>query len=156
MFLESYDPRYYINYSAPWTNAISADSSGVGEISKTIHLTGLQPNTTYWYALRTGGISSGAYWAYTPFYSFTTLGSITTGIKENINDDLVSTFPNPVNDMLTINSKTAEEYQITNALGSLIKSGIENVINVSDFANGVYFISIKTDKGSTIKKFIKQ
>lgn len=68
-------------------------------------------------------------------------------------------YPNPVNDILVIDTdEEIEEINIYNIVGiSVFKvNNIEHDINVSDFAEGVYFISIKTDKGEVVKRFIKK
>ena len=61
----------------------------------------------------------------------------------------------------TADSYTDEEIaeiNIYNIVGiSVFKvNSIKHDINVSDFAEGVYFISIKTDKGEVVKRFIKK
>lgn len=68
-------------------------------------------------------------------------------------------YPNPVNDILVIDTdEEIEEINIYNIVGiSVFKvNNIKHDINVSDFAEGVYFISIKTDKGEVVKRFIKK
>lgn len=68
-------------------------------------------------------------------------------------------YPNPVNDILVIDTdEEIEEINIYNIVGiSVYKvNNIKHDINVSDFAEGVYFISIKTDKGEVVKRFIKK
>jgi len=68
-------------------------------------------------------------------------------------------YPNPVNDRLVIDTdEEIEEINIYNIVGiSVFKAdNIKHDINVSDFAEGVYFISIKTNKGEVVKRFIKK
>lgn len=68
-------------------------------------------------------------------------------------------YPNPVNDILVIDTdEEIAEINIYNIVGiSVFKAdNIKHDINVSDFAEGVYFISIKTDKGEVVKRFIKK
>lgn len=68
-------------------------------------------------------------------------------------------YPNPVNDILVIDTdEEIAEINIYNIVGiSVFKvNNIKHDINVSDFAEGVYFISIKTDKGEVVKRFIKK
>lgn len=69
-------------------------------------------------------------------------------------------YPNPVNDKLTI--ETSEEVKavnIYNLLGVAVystNSFVQNEINVSGLLEGVYFITIETDKGEIVKRFIKK
>ncbi|HBG70912.1 MAG: hypothetical protein A2W93_08705 [Bacteroidetes bacterium GWF2_43_63] len=71
-------------------------------------------------------------------------------ISENVNADLVSIFPNPASDnvVLSINGDVADgsSYRIFNSTGFLVSAGDitknQHHINVSDFANGLYFVEI--------------
>ena len=75
-----------------------------------------------------------------------------------LEEDMLSIYPNPVADKLKISNKnyTIESIEIFNVNGRAIKS-IEGVssIDVSDLSNGIYFIHIKTDKEEMNKKFVK-
>ncbi len=75
-------------------------------------------------------------------------------------------YPNPANDNLTI-SITYEQLRITDItvldiMGKQIKriktkgQSETCAVDVSGLPSGVYFIEIQTDKGSVVKKFIKQ
>ncbi len=67
------------------------------------------------------------------------------GIEENANSDIsVSISPNPTHDFCTVNSKSDE---IKNSIvfdiaGKVIKTQIEKKIDLTEFANGIYFIEI--------------
>lgn len=63
----------------------------------------------------------------------------------------ISVYPNPATDHITVIRNNNDEMFIYNVFGSLVKSTNENIINVSDFAPGVYFI--KTSEGTV--KFVK-
>ena len=63
----------------------------------------------------------------------------------------ISAYPNPATDHITVIRNNNDEMFIYNVFGSLVKSTNENIINVSDFAPGVYFI--KTSEGTV--KFVK-
>jgi hypothetical protein len=76
--------------------------------------------------------------------------------------DLISIYPNPVKDKLNISSSTAfiesvEVFDILNkrVISSSLGSMNQGSIDVSKLDNAVYFITIKTDRGSVTKKFIK-
>lgn len=77
--------------------------------------------------------------------------------------DTFSVTPNPANDFVNIsNSKNNKisEISITDINGRQVKNlkfnnVTETKCNVSDLNSGVYFITINTDNGKAIKKFIK-
>ena len=83
------------------------------------------------------------------------------GIEEYIINGLISVFPNPVSNTLTVSFSNNEEYGITiySIEGRLIKE-LKNVvgtkkINFSNIPNGIYIIKIKNNKVSLTKKLIK-
>lgn len=69
-------------------------------------------------------------------------------------------YPNPANDILFIETtENVKEVNIYNIVGIPVYSEYNfsnNSINVNDFAEGVYFISIKSDRGEVVKRFIKK
>ncbi len=78
-------------------------------------------------------------------------------------DSLISIYPNPVKDMLTIaikdNStiKTIELYDIQGRLlQTQLVNDVHSELNVSSRANGMYFIKINTDKGTKVEKLVKE
>jgi len=85
----------------------------------------------------------------------------TEGINENIINNIVTIYPNPTKDNLTIetNSNTAQKLEITNLIGQTIYTSYINkkaTINTSVFAKGVYVLKLSSDKETVVKKFIKQ
>jgi hypothetical protein len=75
-------------------------------------------------------------------------------LKENI-----KIFPNPTIDMLNIESNIAiDQISIKNILGAIqsINKTNTSIIDLGSFANGIYFIEIKTAQGTLISKVIKQ
>ena len=78
-------------------------------------------------------------------------------------NDLISIYPNPVKDVVNItikdNStiKTIELYDIQGRLlQTQLVNDITSQINLTERANGMYFIKINTDKGSKVEKLIKE
>lgn len=78
-------------------------------------------------------------------------------------NDLISIYPNPVKDILTItikdNStiKTIELYDIQGRLlQTQLVNDVHSELNVSSRANGMYFIKINTDKGTKVEKLVKE
>ena len=80
----------------------------------------------------------------------------------------LSVFPNPATDYLNISFLMKEEApvscKILDVTGKLLYNKqiesdgglIEESVNVSDFAKGIYFLRIETSKGTTIEKFVKE
>ncbi len=85
------------------------------------------------------------------------------GINELKNvDNSLTLFPNPANGILNIVSSTStiNSIEIKNNLGELIYQQLivnrQPSINVSEFKSGIYFITVKTDEGTSCKKFVKE
>ncbi len=82
-----------------------------------------------------------------------------SGINENNNTFAV--YPNPANNIINISNVTPKSnIVITNTIGAVVYSQEANntieMINVENFAKGVYFISIKNNYEINTVKFIKQ
>lgn len=69
----------------------------------------------------------------------------------------VDVFPNPTNGEVFI-SKLPENstITITNALGQTVWEGKETVIDLTEQAAGIYFLTVHTRKGSNTYKVIKE
>jgi len=78
----------------------------------------------------------------------------------NINEEIVTLFPNPATNYLTIETPQQTTIEISNIQGQIIKTleTKENKTNVdvSGFARGVYIINVETDKGVWRGKFVKE
>jgi len=90
------------------------------------------------------------------------MGSPFTSIENNIlASDKVTVFPNPAKDVSFLNidfpnatSKTLVD--INDAQGRLIRTEklTSNQINIAQLAKGIYFLKIKTEEGSYLKKIL--
>jgi hypothetical protein len=84
---------------------------------------------------------------------------IQTGIKEKILNNEINIYPNPAINNLIIESPQAV-IEITNIQGQIIKTfaitGNKTNIDVSAFPSGVYVVEVKTEKGISVNKFIKE
>ena len=74
---------------------------------------------------------------------------------------VVSMYPNPTTDyvMISIPSGASLKYSITNSMGSEVRKGMLNTgkIDVSSFANGIYFVQFCDENGRRLtKKLIVQ
>ncbi len=84
---------------------------------------------------------------------------IVTSINKQTNIHNLSIYPNPVSSQLSIDSdEKIEIIRIINVMGKIEKTFAPSnyTINVSDLANGIYFLQVKTDKALMNKKFIKE
>ena len=84
----------------------------------------------------------------------------TTSVAPVSNIRTVKIYPNPVDDMLTLQTNGGYNIlNITNTIGQLIMSqtinGAQTQINVSALPSGMYFITLKGDSGVTVQKFEK-
>ena len=83
----------------------------------------------------------------------------TLGISSNDISSLISLYPNPVKDVLTIDySKTINSIEVYSLDGQrLFTNRNQNrSIFLGDLASGMYFLKINTDSGYGVKKMIKQ
>ncbi len=92
------------------------------------------------------------------------------GIPEIPNNDLISVYPNPATNNLTIQTTRQATIEILNIEGQIIKrietkEGKTNVdhvgwssyvVDVSGFSKGIYMIRAQTDKGLWMGKFVKE
>jgi hypothetical protein len=90
---------------------------------------------------------------------YTLPNPLASGINENsINLNFIL-YPNPSNDFITIKGIDVASFEITNLIGQtvIISADVrDNMINISELNNGVYFIIITDVKGKKgVKKIIK-
>ena len=82
-------------------------------------------------------------------------------IVEHNNELNCNIYPNPASDILTIATELrVEEIAIYDIYGRAVRQQVnettgQQVVDVADLENGIYFINIKTDKGNIVKRFIK-
>ena len=69
----------------------------------------------------------------------------------------ITLFPNPATNTITINtSQEITSLTVVDQLGKVVLTKNESAtLDVSELQSGIYFIRIETEKGSVIKKFIK-
>ncbi|QXP79368.1 MULTISPECIES: T9SS type A sorting domain-containing protein [Winogradskyella] len=96
--------------------------------------------------------------------------SVTFRVEESLSvndfnlDGLINLYPNPTTNILNVDLTNLDEdvsYQVFNILGQDIqkgslKSNTTNVLNLSSYQSGVYFIKLSTNSGSMTQKLIKK
>ena len=121
-------------------------SSAGGNTAISAALSGLQPNTTYYY--QATGIATGNT-IYANQQQFTTDA---TGIATiGVNDINVSIYPNPAKQQFIINTHTSDTYTVDmynmigeKVLGQVISQPV-TTMQVSTLANGIYNVVVKKD-----------
>lgn len=69
----------------------------------------------------------------------------------------VAVYPNPAKDVVNVTATTAiKSVTINNISGKAVYTGVGGSIDISGFANGVYFIQTVTEKGTANTKFVKK
>ena len=80
------------------------------------------------------------------------------GVEEN--EASFNIYPNPVSDRLVIETEAnIEAVTIYTVTGVVVYSEVDfnnNTIDVSDFANGVYVMKVRTENGEAVQRFIKK
>ncbi|MCH8318194.1 MAG: T9SS type A sorting domain-containing protein [Bacteroidetes bacterium] len=85
-----------------------------------------------------------------------------TAIEEYLNSDYnINVYPNPVNEFVTINISSEKQIQLTVELKDLkgkilvtkIINGNNLQIDLSQFANSIYFLKISTTEGKMLKSY---
>jgi hypothetical protein len=83
------------------------------------------------------------------------------GVNENEIDKGITIYPNPVKNVINVNSKneikTIQLFDINGrVLMTKISNGLEEVVPIPDYSNGVYFLKVITQKGIKTQKIIKE
>ena len=83
------------------------------------------------------------------------------GTKDFETDKSVALYPNPTKGNVTINcDNTIKKIELFDVQGRILQTKIENnnaaQLNISNKANGLYFIRITTENGVTVEKVIKE
>lgn len=117
----------------------------------------LTANTTYDFRVKTICADNESDYITT---TFTTAG---VGINDNVLSNSISLMPNPAESYIDMNINSnveVTEIEIYNAFGQMIQlvqlTDNHAHINLDNFAKGMYFVRLYSDKGITTKKFIKK
>jgi hypothetical protein len=85
--------------------------------------------------------------------------TICTGVNSNLEDNLSSVivYPNPSSSILNIKTgEPLQEISIYNTLGALVQTEKTNTFSVEQLPAGIYILQIKTEKGTSTVRFIKE
>jgi hypothetical protein len=95
---------------------------------------------------------------------------VNENMEQEIMDKVINIYPNPANDMVTVEYPVGfEKYQVQlfDALGQVVYNHqikddgtnagtVKHQINIASFSKGVYFVSVTTEAGRTMKRLIIQ
>jgi hypothetical protein len=80
----------------------------------------------------------------------------TTGINE-IDEELISVYPNPASDMISVDVVDYEIIRVLNSCGHTIyESSKDCDIDLKEYPSGIYFINVVTNEQIITKKIVKQ
>jgi len=113
-----------------------------------------------------GTIAPGDSATFSYAYTFNGVSGIdSTGILatsvSNLSQGQLQIFPNPTTDELIIQStnQLISQFTITNSIGQQLLqqpiTGTQTKVNVSSLPAGLYYINLKGDNGSYVRKFVK-
>jgi len=153
-------PGRYISNKIVWTKISGTFIANGGE--KYISIGNFQDDSII-DTLFVGGSSDTGPYSWTGSYYYlddvAVYADTTVGINEISNKE-ITIYPNPATNNITIESPQAAVIEITNIQGQLVKTITANTnktdIDVSSFPGGVYIVEVKTDKGVSENKFIKE
>lgn len=146
------------------TGFVQGTGSAVVTTTNPHILTGLTINTTYDFYVR-AICSAGDSSAWSNAGNFSTLNVGINDLSTNVSIDV---YPNPSNGVFTLNVNTTDvselDIKVMNIQGQVVfaKNNFDNVstineqIDLSDNANGIYFITVTSDKGIVASKIIVQ
>lgn len=80
------------------------------------------------------------------------------GIQE-LNGNIISLYPNPTTEMVTIDLKGSFTYELVTLSGDILINGTgtdKSFVSLKDYATGIYFVNIKSETNTTSIKVIKQ
>jgi hypothetical protein len=87
---------------------------------------------------------------------FLSCTDVLTIIDNVINDDSIKIFPNPTSQNLKIEGlQLGMKVRIMNSIGLLIYEGKSNLIPVSNYSSGTYFLQVIDGNEIIVKKWIK-
>jgi len=129
-------------------------------------LTNLSPNTTYQWTIKSICDSvANDFSAFTGAKYFTTLSSSKIENASSLASDW-KIFPNPTTDKIYFSIENSQHEKISVVLNDIFgkeilrkeisNSSDENEIDISNYGAGIYFIQIKSESGTQVKRIIKQ
>ena len=146
------------NVTLNWVGSTDAESYLVKRDAETV---GATTETTFTDEVEVGGVYKYSVYAVNASGAMSAPLSVLvefdfTGITENQNAN-ISVYPNPANDVLTINTNDNFKYQLVNSLGQVVRSGSATnkaIVRVGDLNRGIYFLTINAGNQVSVQKVV--
>jgi hypothetical protein len=109
----------------------------------------------YWSVQAIDASYSGSEFSVSNKFEITANGLSTESFDKDI---LVTAFPNPTNDIVTViipEEYVLEKIEMYNSLGQFVGQYTKSTISLQNLAGGNYFLKIYTSRGITTKKIIR-
>ncbi len=164
--------NYYVGFTVPSYNIYRGTSPSNMTLIKTLastlnSYTDLTPPSGYVYyqieAVNPNPCNPTARVRYATNYSSSSSNIATNNIVLGVNNYAINSvndikvYPNPVTDNLQIQTALQIKYiDVLDITGRVIYTSTSKTINCSSFARGVYFITLTTENGKAVKKFVKE
>ena len=149
----TYPEAFTVAYGSASTVAAMTNTIGThANIADTVYIQGRDNFTiatagTYYFGFH--ATSDADMWA---LYLDDITLAVNTGISESA-AEVVSVFPNPANDKLFVSSNHIQTVEIFNLTGAKVASyGNQNMIGISNLAQGTYLVKVITDNKVTTQK----
>lgn len=145
-------------WTLQYKQVAAANWSSVDVTTNPYLLTNLTANTSYMAQIR-ANCSDGSFSSYTTPITFTTSS---VGVEDYTLANQVKLYPNPASEYveININNMTASQVAVYDIYGKLLNTikmqGNTARLDIHDFADGMYFVRVLSDKGIVTKKFIKK
>ena len=73
-----------------------------------------------------------------------------------VSNDAVRVYPNPATDVLHIEANGITHIEVIDLAGRIVRTQVENTVNVSGLANGIYMLRTTTTEGVNVQKIVKK
>ena len=159
----SHDPSFPDNYSV----LVSTTDDQISSFTDTIGL--IQQEFATWFQ-RDIDLSANGYASQTIYIAFVNttndgfalyVDDIRAEIEDPVGIDelveiAVTVYPNPVSDVLKVQSEAnIELLELVSLSGAILMTSVDSEMNVSDLKNGAYFVRIVTEEGTVVRSFVK-
>ena len=152
-----------VSTSSTFTTA-SMVYNTAGLTSTSQQVTGLLPNALYYWRVRSADATQQGF--YSVKYTFTT--GTSTGLSEAFSDfKLMQLKPNPANDVVHLELNTLAsvnlDVELSDITGKVVFSEVmsvtpglsERTLDISLLEKGMYFLTIQSEKGKVVRRFLK-
>ncbi|MCC7333061.1 MAG: T9SS type A sorting domain-containing protein [Flavobacteriales bacterium] len=150
------------NFGTGWQlSSFSYNSSSTGEgggyVYNAFSITGSPTGYSFQFTFISDG-SFNSKGVYIDDISLT--GNSTIGINDIENDNNISIYPNPTNNIINISGKEMELIRVKDVLGKILFSNTVTSdkikIDLTSYNKGIYFVEVETINSKSIEKIIKQ